>query len=159
MAACLFPGSFDPLTNGHLDLIARLAALYDEVVVCVMQNPAKRSLFSIEERLTLIRQACEGLVPNARAVSHAGFTVEAAKKEGCAVMARGLRGAADYEYETQLALVNRHLAPKIETLFLPADPKLSAVSSSFIREIHALGGDVSALVPACVLRALQAPKA
>ncbi|MDR3085960.1 MAG: pantetheine-phosphate adenylyltransferase [Christensenellaceae bacterium] len=158
MPACLFPGSFDPLTNGHLDLIARLSALYGEVVVCVMQNLAKKSLFSTEDRLSLIRQACKGRIPHVRAVSYPGFTVEAAKKEGCAVMARGLRSALDYEYETQLALVNRHLAPGVETIFLPADPALSAVSSSFIREIHALGGDVSALVPECVLHALQALK-
>lgn len=158
MTKCLFPGSFDPPTNGHVNLIKRLSALYDEVIVCVMDNPAKRNLFAADVRVQLIIEATREISHVSAYLGH-GFTVDMAKKHGATVLARGVRTVMDYEYETQLALTNRYLAPDIETVFLPASPELLQVSSSAVRDIHHFGGDVSGLVPENVKIALDLLKA
>ena len=149
----LFPGSFDPLTLGHLDLIERLSALYDEVVVGVMSNPAKKPYLEDGERLHSIERSVEHLANVRVALSH-GATVDLARQCGAQVMVRGLRSVTDFEYETVLAAGYRYMAPDIETLFLPARAECGAISSSMVRDIHSVGGDVAKLVPQPVMEAL-----
>jgi len=149
----VYPGVFDPVTLGHLDIIRRGAALFDRLVVAVASNPAKRSLFTSEERLAMVRQATEdvdGVIVDA----YEGLTVEFVERCGASVILRGLRQHSDFEYEYQLALTNRTLSG-IETLFVMADEKTAYISSRLVREVASLGGDVSALVPANVLAALK----
>jgi len=151
--AAVYPGVFDPLTLGHLDIIKRGAALFDRLVVAVASNPAKRSLFASEERLAMVREATEdvgGVIVDA----YEGLTVEFVERCGASVILRGLRQHSDFEYEYQLALTNRTLSG-VETLFVMADEKTAYISSRLVREVASLGGDVSALVPANVLAALE----
>lgn len=155
MRKCLFPGSFDPVTNGHMDLIERLDKMYDLVCVCVQENKDKNPLFTPEQRVELIKEACK-----AKGLSHIevvrghGFTVDMAREVGAQVMARGIRSVTDMEYEAQIEKVNHFLAPQIETVFLLAKGELNGISSSMVKQIYSLGGDVSPLVPACVTGAL-----
>jgi pantetheine-phosphate adenylyltransferase len=149
----VYPGSFDPVTKGHEDLIRRSLAFADKVIVAVAMNPAKPPLFSLEERLALIR----GAVPD-RAVlvqSFDGLLVEFARAVGAAVIVRGLRAVSDFEYEFQMALMNRTLAPRLETVFLMPAFDLTYISSSLVREVARFGGDVSALVHPAVQQALR----
>jgi len=151
--AAVYPGVFDPLTLGHLDIIKRGAALFDRLVVAVASNPAKRSLFASEERLAMVREATEdvgGVIVDA----YEGLTVEFVERCGASVILRGLRQHSDFEYEYQLALTNRTLSG-VETLFVMADEKTAYISSRLVREVASLGGDVSALVPPNVLAALE----
>jgi len=141
----LFPGSFDPVTNGHLDLIARLATLVDEVVVAVAVNPQKVPLFSEEERVDLLREACRPW-PAVRVQAFTGLVVEAAREYGADLIVRGIRGSADADREMQMAQFNRAMTG-IETLCLPASPAWAFVSSSFVREIARFGGEVAPYVP------------
>ena len=150
----LFPGSFDPLTVGHLELIERLSRLYDQVVVGVLHNPAKKPFLPVEARLCGIRGATAHL-DNVTVCAHDGATVELAKAVGAQVIARGLRSVTDFEYESQSAAGYYYMAPQIETVFLPARPEQGSISSSLVRDIFALGGDVSALVPPAVARTLE----
>ncbi|MGI5883777.1 MAG: pantetheine-phosphate adenylyltransferase [Candidatus Spyradocola sp.] len=149
----LYPGSFDPFTLGHLDIVQRLSPLYDEVVVAVMSNPNKTPYLSEALRVRSIEQSVSHL-PNVRVLSGVRATVDAARQVGARTMIRGLRSVTDFEYESTLAAGYRYMAPEIETLFLLAKPEHGDIRSSLVREIHALGGDVSALVPAPVLSAL-----
>ena len=154
MRRAIYPGSFDPVTNGHLDVIQRAATLFDEVVVAVASNEQKRGLFSAEERVALIHGAA-GTWPNIRIVSFDGLLVDFARTEGACAVVRGLRAVSDFEFEFQMALMNRKLEPKIETIFLMPAEKYTYLSSRIIKEIARLGGDVSAFVPASVLTALR----
>jgi pantetheine-phosphate adenylyltransferase len=149
----LYPGSFDPLTLGHLDLIERGTRLFEEVVVAVLRNPAKTPAFSLEERLRQIREATDRL-PGVRVGSFEGLTVHYARRCGAAVILRGLRALSDFEFELQIAHTNRSLDLSIETLFLATSAHHSFLSSSVVKEVARFGGDVGHMVPAVVARDL-----
>lgn len=150
MRTAVCPGSFDPITVGHVDVIERAAALFDRVVVAVMHNPAKRGCFPVEERLALIRRAVAHL-PNVTVDSWDGLTVAYARKIGADCLVRGLRGAGDFQSESLLAQVNERLAPGLETVFLLSKPEHMCVSSSVVREAASFGADISTFVPAAIL--------
>jgi pantetheine-phosphate adenylyltransferase len=143
------PGSFDPVTNGHVDVIRRAAALYDELVVAVLVNPGKAGLFSVEERMDLLRDALADL-PNVTVDSFTGLLVDYCRAHGIPVIVKGLRAVGDFEYELQMAQMNRELAG-VETLFVPTAPQVGHLSSSLVKQIATFGGDVSSLVPKAVL--------
>jgi pantetheine-phosphate adenylyltransferase len=149
----LYPGSFDPLTLGHLDLIERASALFEGVVVAVLRNPLKTPAFSLEQRLGQIRQATAHL-PGVEVGSFDGLTVSYAQQQGTEVILRGLRAMSDFEYELQIAHTNKSLAPDVETLFLATAVHHSFLSSSVVREVARFGGDVSHLVPSGVAQDL-----
>ncbi|WP_369053992.1 pantetheine-phosphate adenylyltransferase [Kineococcus terrestris] len=151
---CVCPGSFDPVTVGHVDVVLRAAAVFDEVVVGVATNPAKRGLFDGPERVALVREALEGTGdPRAARVRveefAGGLLVEHCRRVGADVVVKGLRGGTDYAYELPMALMNRHLAG-VETVFVVGDPRFEHVSSSLVKEVARHGGDVRDLVPAAV---------
>ncbi|HHU11283.1 MAG TPA: pantetheine-phosphate adenylyltransferase [Intrasporangiaceae bacterium] len=149
------PGSYDPVTLGHLDVIARSSALADEVVVAILHNPDKAGTFPVEQRMEFIRSATRHL-SGVRVEEYAGcLLVDVAKEIGATLIVKGLRGETDYAYEQPMALMNRHLTG-IETVFLPGDPRYSQVSSSLIKQVVSLGGDVSGLVTEDVRLALEA---
>ncbi|CAB4918304.1 MAG: pantetheine-phosphate adenylyltransferase [Actinobacteria bacterium] len=145
MRRAVCPGSFDPVTNGHVDVITRAAALYDELVVAVLVNPGKAGLFDVEERMALLREATAGLA-NVTVDSFSGLLVQWCTAHGVPVIVKGLRAVGDFEYELQMAQMNRELAG-IETLFVPTAPQVGHLSSSLVKQISAFGGDVSHLVP------------
>ena len=148
------PGSFDPITLGHLDVITRAAGLFDEVVVALFGNPAKQGRFTLEQRLSLATDAISGL-PNVRVEAVAGgLLVDYCRSIDAQAVIKGVRGSADLDYELPMAVMNRHLAG-VETVFLVADPALVHVSSSLVKEVSGHGGDVSAFVTPAVLAALQ----
>jgi pantetheine-phosphate adenylyltransferase len=149
----LYPGTFDILTNGHVDLIRRAAGLFDKLVVAAASNDAKTPLFSFEERVAVLRAAVEDL-PNVEVAGFDGLTTDFAREIGAGVIVRGLRFVTDFEYELQMALTNRSMAPGVETLFLAPSAEHSFVSSSLAREIASRGGDVSAFVPPPMAEAL-----
>jgi pantetheine-phosphate adenylyltransferase len=150
----IYPGSFDPITNGHLDVIHRAATLFDEVVVAVAYNEQKSSLFTADERTALIQEVI-GKVPNIRVARFDGLLVEFAKAQKATAVVRGLRAVSDFEFEFQMALMNRKLEPVIETIFLMPAEKYTYLSSRIVKEIARLGGDISAFVPDSVARALR----
>lgn len=149
---CVCPGSFDPVTNGHLDIIGRAAGLYDEVVVAVLINKAKSSLFTVEERIEMLGEVV-AQYPNVRIDSFYGLLVDYCREEGIPVIVKGLRAISDFEYELQMAQMNRKLAG-VDTLFMPTNPEHSFLASSLVKEIATYGGDVSSLVPSLVLHRL-----
>ena len=148
------PGSFDPVTNGHLDIIGRAADLYDEVVVAVLINKTKSSLFSVEERLALLTDVTHRY-PNVRVDAFHGLLVDYCRTNGIPVIVKGLRAVSDFDYELQMAQMNRGLAG-IDTLFMPTNPEYSFLASSLVKEIATYGGDVSSLVPDVVHERLLA---
>jgi len=151
---CVCPGSYDPVTNGHLDVIRRAAALYEEVVVAVLTNPAKPGTFTPAERIDLLREAL-GERAGVRIVEVTRrLLVDFCREVEAPVVVKGLRSAADFSYELPMALMNRHLTG-VETVFLPGDPQWEHVSSSLVREVVSLGGDVGGLVPESVRRRLE----
>lgn len=150
----IYAGSFDPVTNGHLDVIERAARLCDEVIVAVAFNPQKHGLFLPEERVVLLNAAVAG-IGNVRVTSFHGLLVEFARREGASAVIRGLRAVSDFELEFQMALMNRRLEPLLETLFLMPKEEYSYVSSRLVKEVASLGGDVSHFVPAIVVAALR----
>ncbi len=151
---CVCPGSYDPVTNGHLDVITRATTLFDEVVVAVLHNPAKSGTFLVERRIELIETAL-GPRDGVRVQAFAGqLLVDVCRELGAGAIVKGLRGGTDFAYELPMALMNRHLTG-VETVFLPGDPAYGHVSSSLVKEVHALGGDVRGLVPDAVLEALH----
>ncbi len=151
----IYPGSFDPLTNGHLDVIARGAKLADELVIAVLRNSSKPDpLFSVEEREEMLREATTHL-PNISVAAFDGLLVDFARARGAQAVLRGIRAISDYEYELQMAMMNRKLEPSIETLFLMPAEKYTYVSSRLIKSVAKLGGDVSELVPPNVLARLK----
>ena len=155
MRTVIYPGSFDPLTNGHLDLIQRAARLFDQVVVAVAKSESKNPLFALSERLELVQTAIKGF-PNVVAESFDGLLVEYVANRGGQAVMRGLRAVSDFEFEFQLALMNRKLNEQVETIFMMPKETYTFLSSRIIKEIANLGGDVSAFVPAQVCAALGA---
>lgn len=150
-----FPGTFDPLTLGHLDLVRRATALFGRVTVAVAINPEKQHLFSADERVALAREACAEL-PGVAVEQVAGLVALAAREHGCGVIVRGVRGAVDLDYEVPLMRTNRELAPSVDTILMVPDPATAHVSSTLVRQIAAMGGPVDAFVPPNVARALAA---
>ena len=150
----IYPGTFDPLTNGHLDLTERAARLFDKVVFAIAHSPKKTPFFSLEERIDLSQRALSHL-PNVVVIGFSGLLIEFAKEQNTECVLRGLRAVADFEYEFQLANMNRAMYPEFESVFLTPSEHLSYISSSLVREIAQLGGDVSQFVPDHVGLALQ----
>ncbi|MEX0984348.1 MAG: pantetheine-phosphate adenylyltransferase [Actinomycetota bacterium] len=148
----LCPGTFDPVTNGHLDIIGRAATLYDDVIVSVLENPSKTPVFTVDERVKLLREAVAAH-GNVRVGSFRGLLVEYAREQGASAILKGLRAVSDYEYEIQMAQMNQRLGG-VETLFLSTSPKWSFLSSSLVKEVARLGGSVEGLVPEHVRQAL-----
>ncbi len=149
----LCPGTFDPVTNGHLDVVRRAARLYQRVVVAVVENPSKEPLFPSAQRVEMLREALED-VPEVEIDSFSGLLVDYARDKGVDLIVKGLRAVSDFEYEIQMAQMNRHLA-EVETCFVATSPKWSYLSSSLVKEIARYGGDVSGLVPDHVARGLK----
>lgn len=154
MSGAVCPGSFDPVTLGHIDIFERAAAQFDEVIVAVLINPKKSGMFDIDERLAMIGEATAHL-PNLRAESGQGLVVDFVKERGFTAIVKGLRTGTDFEYELQMAQMNKHIAG-VDTFFVATTPRYSFVSSSLAKEVASLGGDVSALLPDSVNRRLQA---
>jgi len=154
MRTVIYPGSFDPLTNGHLDLVHRAAKLFDQVIVAVAGNEGKGALFTIEQRLDLVRQSIKGL-DNVSAEAFEGLLVEYVEKRGGQAVIRGLRAVSDFEFEFQLALMNRKLNERVETIFMMPKDTYTFLSSRIVKEIARLGGDVSAFVPPQVVTILR----
>jgi pantetheine-phosphate adenylyltransferase len=152
---CIYPGSFDPLTNGHLDLIARGAKIFDHLVVAILNNSEKAPLFPVAEREEMLTEAVQSF-GNVSVATFDGLLVEFVRKQRAHAILRGVRAISDYEYELQMALMNRRLAPQVETVFLMADEKYSYVSSRLIKNVFELGGSVEGLVPETVIRRLKA---
>jgi len=152
----VYPGSFDPFTHGHLDLIGRSTHLFDKLVVAVLENPKKQPLFSVDERIEMIRESVGDASSNIEVDSFEGLLVDYCSKKGCRVVLRGLRAVADFEYELQMANMNRHLNTKVETVFIMANDAFFYVSSNLVKEAATLGGDVSKLVPPSVAPRLYA---
>jgi pantetheine-phosphate adenylyltransferase len=156
----LYPGTFDPITNGHVDILAGALALADRVVVAIGVHPAKTPLFTLAERQAMISEAVSGLGGNAvgrvTSVAFGGLVVDAARAAGAGVIVRGLRDAADFDYEMQMAGMNGALAPAVKTVFLPASPATRHITATLVRQIAAMGGDVSSFVPASVAKRLKA---
>jgi len=155
MRTVIYPGSFDPLTNGHLDLIQRAVNLFDHVIVAVARNEGKSPLFDLAERLDLVRVATKAM-PKVTAEAFDGLLVDYAEKRGGQAVMRGLRAVSDFEFEFQLALMNRKLNERVETIFMMPKDTYTFLSSRIIKEIARLGGDVSAFVPPHVRQALAA---
>ena len=151
----LYPGSFDPLTNGHLDILSRARRLADRVFVAILENDSKTPLFTVAERIEMI-QGIVGGDPSTPVRSFSGLLVDFANDVGATLIVRGLRAVSDYEYELQMALMNRRLNPSIETVFLMAKEEYSYVSSRLVKEVAKLGGDLSGLVPESVRQRLLA---
>lgn len=150
----MYPGTFDPITNGHHEIVRRSARIFDRVVVAIAASPAKAPAFDIERRIDLAR-AVLGDLPNVTVDGYQGLTVEYARSNGLGVIIRGLRAVSDFEYEFQLASMNRHLEGEVETVFLTPTDEYSFLSSSLVREVASLGGDVTRLVHPKVARALR----
>jgi pantetheine-phosphate adenylyltransferase len=150
----IYPGSFDPITNGHLDVIQRAARLFDEVIVAVAFNEQKRSLFQVDERVELIRETTLD-IPNIRISRFDGLLVDFARSQGASAVVRGLRAVSDFEFEFQMALMNRKLEPQIETIFMMPAEKYTYLSSRIIKEIGRLGGNIDSFVPVSVASALR----
>lgn len=150
----LYPGTFDPMTNGHVDLVQRAARRFDHVLVAVAGSGSKTPCFALEQRIELARTALAGC-DNVTVMGFSGLLVHFAREQNASVILRGLRAVSDFEYEFQLASMNRRLAPELETMFLTPDEGYTFISSSLVREIASLGGDVSAFVPAAVRAALD----
>ena len=154
MVTAIYAGSFDPFTNGHLDILKSGTEIFDKIIIAVAYNPQKKSFIPIQDRVTLIQECVKDL-KNVEVDSFGGLTVEYAQKHGAVVLLRGLRNAADYEYEVQMAQVNEALSKNIKTVFLNSKPEYSYVSSSAVREILLNNGDVSKMVPKPVCKYLK----
>jgi pantetheine-phosphate adenylyltransferase len=154
MRTAIYPGSFDPLTNGHLDVLKRAANLFDRVIVAIARNESKNPMFTLDERLALMKPAIAP-IKNARADIFEGLLVEYAAKQKARAIVRGLRAVSDFEFEFQMALMNRKLAESIETIFMMPKETYTFISSRMIKEIARLGGDIGPFVPAHVAAALK----
>ena len=150
----IYPGSFDPPTNGHIDLIQRGAVLFDHLIVAILNNPAKTPMFSVEERTEMLLESV-GSMPNVSVASFDGLLVDFARQQGARAVLRGIRAISDYEYEFQMALMNRRMAPEIETVFLQPAGRYSFVSSRMLKEVYSFGGDVAGLLPPNVLKRMH----
>ena len=141
----VYPGTFDPITNGHLDLVRRAASIFETLLVAVAANPNKAPMFPVEKRVEMARAVLAD-VPNAQVVGYSDLTIEFAKKQGCQCIVRGLRAVSDFEFEFQLANMSRHLTPEIESVFMTPQEQYTFISSTLVREIAVLGGNVSEFV-------------
>jgi pantetheine-phosphate adenylyltransferase len=150
----IYPGTFDPITNGHVDLVKRASKLFDKVIIAIAINPGKAPTFSLSERVALAKESLQGF-NNIEVQGFEGLLVDVAKHQRADVIIRGLRAVSDFEHEFQLASMNRKMQPDVETLFLTPSEQFSYISSSLVREIAALGGDVSEFVPNCVAEKLK----
>ena len=150
----IYPGTFDPVTNGHLDIISRATRLFSEVIVAVASNHAKRPFFSLDERIQLLQEAVDD-IPGVTVIGFDNLLIHFVREQKAGVILRGLRAVSDFEYEFQLAGMNRRLAKEVETIFLTPSEESMFISSSLVREIAVLGGDVSSFVPAVVDKALH----
>ena len=158
MRRAIFPGSFDPPTNGHLDIIERSLSLFDEIIVAVLHNPEKTPMFSIEERGEMLEKVLNEFRGKGCCLvvdSYSGLTAEFARQRGAAAIIRGIRAVGDYEYELRMAMMNRRLQPEVETVFLTAAEEYSFVSSSLMKQVFELGGRVEGLVPPLVLEKMR----
>jgi pantetheine-phosphate adenylyltransferase len=155
----LYAGSFDPVTNGHLDVIRHAVRLTDKLVLAIGIHPGKAPLFSAEERLAMLQETCGPLAQEAKCelacVTFSGLVVEAARKAGATLLIRGLRDSTDFDYEMQMAGMNEAMAPEVQSVFLPASPLARPITATLVRQIAGMGGDVSAFVPAAVAARLQ----
>lgn len=162
MTTAYYPGSFDPMTNGHLDVLIQALSVASKVIVAIGAHPGKAPLFSFEERADLIVKSLAEVLPEkAREISVVSFdnlVVDAARAHGATLLIRGLRDGTDLDYEMQMAGMNRQMAPDIQTIFLPAGTASRPITATLVRQIAAMGGDVSAFVPAAVLKALQSKR-
>jgi pantetheine-phosphate adenylyltransferase len=145
----IYPGSFDPITNGHLDLIQRGSRLFDRLIVSILRNENKQPLFSVEERMEMLREVVQ-VYPNVQVDSFNGLLVDHAAANSATVLLRGIRAISDYEFELQMALMNRRLRPEVETIFLMSNEAYSFISSRLVKEVFGLGGNISGLVPASI---------
>jgi pantetheine-phosphate adenylyltransferase len=145
----IYPGSFDPITNGHLDLIQRGSRMFDKLIVSILRNDSKQPLFSVEERIEMLGEVVH-VYPNVEVDSFDGLLVDHAAQKGATVLLRGIRAISDYEYELQMALMNRRLQPGIETVFMMAHEAYSFISSRLVKEVFGLGGEITGLVPPTV---------
>ena len=152
--SAMYPGTFDPITNGHIDIARRASKMFDRVVIAIAANPGKAPLFPLEQRIALARAATAD-IPNVEVTGYAKLTVEFAREHGLGFMLRGLRAVSDFEFEFQLANMNRHLTSDIETVFLTPQEQFTFISSTLVREVAVLGGDVSAFVHPAVAEALK----
>ncbi len=154
MTIAIYPGSFDPITNGHIDIVTRASKLFEKIIIAIFETPNKRLFFSIEERVDLAKRAVANL-PNVEVKSYAGLTVDFAKQVNAKVMVRGLRMSADFEREFEMAMMNKKLYPELELVCLMASQEYQFLSSSLMKEAASLGGDISNLVPQHVVEALR----
>jgi pantetheine-phosphate adenylyltransferase len=156
----LFPGSFDPLTNGHLDIIGQAAKLTDRLVLAIGTHPGKVPLFNADERLAMLNEGCAALTRAAgcelRCITFADLVVATARREGATILIRGLRSGTDFDYEMEMAGMNGAMAPDIQTVFLPASPDVRPITATLVRQIAGMGGDVSSFVPPSVAARLKA---
>ena len=150
----IYPGSFDPITNGHLDLIQRGSRMFDRLILSILRNDAKQALFSVEERMEMLREVVQ-VYPNVAVDSFEVLTVEHAAANSATALLRGIRAISDYEYELQMALMNRRLQPDLETVFLMANESYSFISSRLVKEVFGLGGSITGLVPPTVEERLR----
>lgn len=154
MSTAIYPGSFDPMTNGHLDVIRRTAAIFDRVVIGILINQNKQPMFTLEERVEMIQEATKE-IPNIEVYTFSGLVVEFAKKMNASVLIRGLRSMVDFEYELQMAQINRKIDDEIDTLFFATNPEISYVSSSAVKELWHYRQDITDYVPKCVINKLE----
>lgn len=155
----LYAGSFDPITNGHLDVVRQATRLADRLVLAIGLHPGKVPLFSADERLAMLQETCGPLARDAKCefacVTFDGLVVEAARREGASLLIRGLRGGTDFDYEMQMAGMNGAMAPDVQTVFLPASPAVRPITATLVRQIAGMGGDVSRFVPASIAARLK----
>ncbi|MGH8130550.1 MAG: pantetheine-phosphate adenylyltransferase [Steroidobacteraceae bacterium] len=152
--SAVYPGTFDPITNGHQDLVRRAAGIFDRVVIGIASNPGKAPVFTLEERVELAQQVLAEL-PNVTVLGYSGLTVDFAREQGCGIVLRGLRAVSDFEFEFQLANMSRHLARDVDYVFMTPQEQFTYISSGLVREIAQLGGDVSHFVHPLVAEALR----
>ena len=150
MSIAICPGSYDPVTLGHLDIITRTSRIFEHVIVAVMINPNKKTSFTVEERIDLLRRATEG-IPGVEVVGFTGLLADYAHQRGATAIVKGLRAVTDFEYEFQMALTNKKLAPDVETLFMTTRSEYMYLSSSMVKQVAMFGGDISEDIPACIL--------
>ena len=154
MNIAIVPGSFDPITNGHLDIIKRTSGLFDTVYVSILSNSSKTPLFSIEERINLIKRVTKE-IPNVKVECFTGLLVDYAREKDAKFIVKGLRAVSDYEYEVQMSLTNKQLAPEIETFFITTNSKYAYLSSSIVKEITKYGGDITEMVPPEIIQDIK----
>jgi len=156
----LFPGSFDPITNGHLDVVRQAVRLADRLLLAIGTHPGKKPLFAVEERLDMLQETCAPLAHAAgcelKCITFADLVVATAKREGASLLIRGLRSGVDFEYEMEMAGMNATMAPDVQTVFVPAAPAVRPITATLVRQIASMGGDVSAFVPPLVAARLKA---